>query len=230
MNRDLRQGHRWAIEEREYARHERRRRRRFAYERLCARRTALVAVDLVPFFVEGSAFAPAVVPRVRELADVTRAAGGTVAWVLPARAERSGEWAVEFYGVRAAEQYRLAGGSGAPAQRLWPGLETGPDDLVVEKSAPSAFFPGHCPLPGLLRARGVDTVIVCGLVTDVCVAATVRDAATLGYRAVLVADASATRSDAAHNAALATVYRSFGDVRSTAEVVRLLDGKSAGSV
>ncbi|RKN06994.1 hypothetical protein [Streptomyces radicis] len=43
-----------------------------------------------------------------------------------------------------------------------------------------------------------------------------------GYRAVLVADACATRDDAAHNATLATVYRGFGDVRPTAEVMALL--------
>jgi hypothetical protein len=39
---------------------------------------------------------------------------------------------------------------------------------------------------------------------------------------VLVADGCADGSDAAHNATLRTVYRSFGDVRPTAEVLALL--------
>ncbi|MEW2412414.1 cysteine hydrolase [Streptomyces sp. NPDC046866] len=216
--------HDWRIEPREYARHERRRGRRHAYGRLSGRRTALVAVDMVRFFVEGTPYGPGIVPRVHRLAEAVRAAAGTVAWVLPAVASQPDPWAVEFYGHAAAESYRRAGGTGGPADRLAPGLVPAAGDLVVEKSAPSAFFPGRCPLPGLLQERGIDTVVVCGLVTDVCVAGTVRDAATLGYRTVLVADASATRSDAAHNAALTTVYRSFGDVRTTSDVAALLNG------
>ena len=61
-----------------------------------------------------------------------------------------------------------------------------------------------------------------GVVTNVCVEGTVRDASTLGYRTILVADASATTSDAVHNATLHTVYRSFGDVRSTDEVLAMV--------
>ena len=65
-------------------------------------------------------------------------------------------------------------------------------------------------------------MVVTGVVTNVCVESTVRDASVLGYRPILVADASATVSDAVHNASLHTVYRSFGDVRSTDEVLAML--------
>src|SRR5262249_26501708 len=93
----------------------------------------------------------------------------------------------------------------------------------VEKSAPSAFFPGRCPLPDFLRARGIDTVLITGTVTQVCCESSARDASTLGYRVVMVADANATGRDQDHNATLATIYRSFGDVRPTAEVLDLID-------
>ncbi|MFJ9641946.1 cysteine hydrolase family protein [Streptomyces sp. NPDC101206] len=219
--------HAWRVDADEYARHERRRGRRHAYDELRGERTALVVVDMVRFFVAGNGFGLGVVPQVRALAHGTRSAGGTVAWVLPAVAARPTRWAVDFYGPEVAERYRLAGGAGTVADRLWPELVPAPEDPVVEKSAASAFFPGHCPLPEVLDERGVDTVLVCGLVTDVCVEATVRDAATLGHRVVLAADACATRSDAAHNATLATVYRSYGDVRPTAEILALLAGRQA---
>ncbi len=39
----------------------------------------------------------------------------------------------------------------------------------------------------------------------------------------MVADANAARRDQDHNATLYTVYRSFGDVRPTADVIRLID-------
>ena len=55
-----------------------------------------------------------------------------------------------------------------------------------------------------------------------CVEATVREAAATGYRVVLVADACAANRDQDHHATLHVVHRSFGDVRSTDEVLGLL--------
>lgn len=58
--------------------------------------------------------------------------------------------------------------------------------------------------------------------TNVCCESTARDASTREFRVVMVADANAAPDDRAHNAALHTVYRTFGDVRPTAEVLELL--------
>ena len=216
--------HDWAIAEREYRRHEERRGRRFAYDALDPARTALVAVDVVPFFAAGSAYVRGIVPQVNALAGALRAAGGTVAWVLPAAADRPSDHARAFYGERVAATYATSGGTpGSPLRdRLWPALDARDGDAYVEKTASSAFFPGRCPLPDVLAGRGVDTVLVTGTVTSVCVESTARDASTLGLRVVLVADGCADGSDAAHNATLRTVYRSFGDVRPAAEVLALL--------
>jgi nicotinamidase/pyrazinamidase len=46
-------------------------------------------------------------------------------------------------------------------------------------------------LDGLLRERGVERVVVCGLATDYCVRATALDAVRLGYRVELLAEAVA---------------------------------------
>ncbi|MDJ1137116.1 isochorismatase family protein [Streptomyces iconiensis] len=216
--------HAWRIEEREYARQETRRGRRFAYPLLRPARTALVVVDMVPFFVEANPYCRGIVPNIQRLATALRAAGGTVAWVLPAVAEPTPA-AEEFYGPEAAEVYRTAGGTGPLAGRLCADFTVRGEDLLVEKTAPSAFFPGRCPLPGLLEERAVDTVLITGTVTDVCCESSARDAATLGYRVVLVADANAAGRDQDHNATLRTVYRSFGDVRATAELLALLGGE-----
>ncbi|WP_338678060.1 isochorismatase family cysteine hydrolase [Streptomyces sp. SCSIO 30461] len=94
--------------------------------------------------------------------------------------------------------------------------------MFVEKSAPSAFFPGRCSLPELLEENNIDSVLITGTVTQVCCESSARDAFTRGYRIVMVADANATGRDQDHNATLATIYRSFGDVRSTAEVLTLI--------
>lgn len=213
--------HAWVVEEREYRRHEERRGRRHAYEHLDPPRTALVVVDVVPFFVEQSAYCRGILPQIDVLARGLRRAGGVVAWVVPAYVEPTAR-AREFYGDDVARTYAASAGPGAPSERLWSGLSVDPDDLVVEKSAASAFFPGRCDLHHLLQARGVDTLVVAGTVTNVCVESTVRDASTLDYRVVLVADACAAMRDRDHNATLHVVHRSFGDVRSTVEVLDLL--------
>jgi nicotinamidase-related amidase len=213
--------HAWRIEDREYRRQEERRGSRFAFPTLTPASTALVVIDMVPFFVDANPYARGIAPNIQQLADRLRAAGGTVAWVLPARTERTAV-GDEFHGPEAAEMFRNSGGTGPLPGRLWPGLATAPGDLFVEKSAPSAFFPGRSLLPTLLEEHGIDTVLVTGTVTQVCCESSARDAFTLGYRVIMVADANATGRDQDHNATLATIYRSFGDVRSTTEVLTMI--------
>lgn len=96
-------------------------------------------------------------------------------------------------------------------------------DLLAEKTAFSAFFLGNCPLPSLLVERGINTVLVTGTVTNVCCESSARDASTLGYRAIMVADANAAMRDQDHSATLHTIYRSFGDVRLVAEVIAMIE-------
>jgi nicotinamidase-related amidase len=57
----------------------------------------------------------------------------------------------------------------------------------------------------------------------VCCESSARDASTLGYRVIMVADANAALRDQDLNATLHTIYRTFGDVRPTSEVIALLD-------
>lgn len=217
--------HAWLVEEREYARHEARRGRRHAYEHLDPRRTALLVVDIVPFFLRDSAYVRGIVPRVNALATALRSAGGTVAWVVPGHVPPSAKDR-EFFGDEVATLYAGSGGSGPVRSRLAPGLEVASDDLAVEKTARSAWTPGSSELPSLLAARDVDTVVVTGTVTNVCVEDTVRGASAAGLRVILVADGCAAMRDQDHNATLHVVYRSFGDVRPTAEVLALI---SAGA-
>ena len=214
--------HIWAIADREYARQEARRGRRHAFERLDPRTTALVVVDMVPFFAKENLHCRDAIAPINRLVDALRAAGGLVAWVLPSDVDPHPELSQEFYGAEAAETYRTSGGVGPLASRLCPELDAKAGDLFVEKQSTSAFFPGYSPLPGELAARGIATVIIAGTVTNVCCESSARDARTLGYRVIMAADANATTSDGVHNATLHTIYRSFGDVRSTDDILNLI--------
>ncbi|MBB4965158.1 isochorismatase family cysteine hydrolase [Saccharothrix violaceirubra] len=215
--------HVWYLEEPEYARHERRRGRRFAYTSLVPERTALIVVDMVPFFVAGSPYCMGILPNIDRLATVVRDAGGTVAWVMPGVVARS-DVGDEFFGPERSALYRNSGGTGPLEARIWPDLTVHDGDLLVEKGAASAFFPGRCDLPQRLAERNIDTVVITGTLTNVCCESSARDASTLGLRVIMVADANAARRDQDHNATLHTVYRTFGDVRTTDDVVALVKG------
>ena len=73
------------------------------------------------------------------------------------------------------------------------------------------------------------SVAVCGIQTNMCCETTARDAMMIGYRAVIVHDASAARFDEDHLAGLTSFWQSFGDVRSTDDVIdNLLKSERAG--
>ena len=65
--------HDWQIEPREYARQEERRGRRFAFTSLTPARTALVVVDMIPFFVTPGSYAEGIVPNIQALVAAVRA-------------------------------------------------------------------------------------------------------------------------------------------------------------
>lgn len=79
---------------------------------------------------------------------------------------------------------------GSAAWQLADDLLTAADDLRVRKTTPDAFY--QTDLQPLLQARGIDRLVICGLQTDYCVNATVRQAHALGYDVILAADAHST--------------------------------------
>ncbi len=213
--------HAWRIDPAQYARHEQRRGRRHAFEFVDPSRTALVVIDMIPFFVNENPYCKGIVPNIQALAHRLRFLGGLVAWVLPAVSSKISAVKREFFGDAIAKMFNASAGTGRLCDRLWHEFVVEPDDLIVEKSAASAFFPGYSPLPALLDQRAINTVLITGTVTNVCCESSARDASTLGHRVIMVADANAGVSDESHNATLYTIYRSFGDVRPTCEVINL---------
>ncbi|AHL33446.1 isochorismatase [Pseudomonas brassicacearum] len=79
---------------------------------------------------------------------------------------------------------------GSAAWQLADDLLIAADDLRVRKTTPDAFY--QTDLLSLLQARGIDRLVICGLQTDYCINATVRQAHALGYDVVLAADAHST--------------------------------------
>ena len=125
------------------------------------------------------------------------------AWVdkLKSKNVRKGTWGCEFY------------------HRFEP-HET---DWVVEKHRYSAFI--NTDLDTVLRARGIDTLMVSGVNSDQCVDATAKHAFQLDYYVLLLEDFIATNNQALTQAVLTMAEKSYAWVVSSKEIIEILEGK-----
>ena len=182
-------------------------------------RTALIIVDLQNDFLHpngayargGDTNPPALLlpSRVAEVARILKAAGGLVAtsqftlWP-----DAHGEPMVSEH-LKALRPYLrkgdfAMGGWGHSNVEALDGLV----DVSVNKVAYSAFF--NTQLDWVLRRAGIDTVAVCGIVTNGGVASTVRDAHMRDYRVIVLDDGCAAFGEERHKVSLA-------DMRNVAE-------------
>ena len=149
---------------------------------------------------------------------------------LPITPETEKSWSV-WFGHFAREEWgpgvRQAFTPGDFGHALYPELDVTEGDLKVRKTRFSAQIQGSSDLDAILRARGIDTLIVVGTATNVCCESTARDAMMLNYKVFFVSDANACRTDAEHNATLASLMVMFADVRSTDEIIALLQSRAA---
>ena len=105
--------------------------------------------------------------------------------------------------------------------RIVPSLAPQPDELVINKTTYGTFT--STGLDHTLRNLGITTLVIGGVVTNVCVETTARDAADLGYDVILVDDACAAFSPEIHAATLLSFQGPFGRVRTADEVLARLD-------
>ncbi len=118
--------------------------------------------------------------------------------------------------------------TGAPA--LWhrgtfehevlASLAPAPGELVIDKNTSSPL--NSTGIDGLLRNMEVQTLVLAGMATDMCVETTARDAADRGFNVIVVEDATATFFEHHHRASLSAFARVFGQVWDTDDVLAAL--------
>ncbi|MBX6317690.1 cysteine hydrolase [Pigmentiphaga sp.] len=150
--------------------------------------------------------------RIDVLAQAARRAGATVAWL---RSLYDFKYLAEAHiAMREDEGCCLEGTWGADFFRIRP--QEG--DLVVDKHTFSGFH--QTSLHGQLQARGIRTLIMTGVATNVCVDSTLRHGFILGYHIVLAEDCVGSGNRAGHEGTLSSVRVNFGAVVSSAELVQ----------
>lgn len=195
--------------------------RHWAFE-IRADRCALVVVDMQEDFVNpGNPMcvpeAYRQVPRVKKLIEGAREADVPVFYT---EHHVGADCSAGFY------EYwpPIASGAikeGEEATRVYHGLDPQPGERIITTKHNYDSFAGT-DLDYVLRDRKVETVIVCGTLTNFCVESTARTAYFLGYNVVFGSDVSSTDDALAHVATLRTMRRGFARVMDHVSILEAL--------
>jgi nicotinamidase-related amidase len=99
---------------------------------------------------------------------------------------------------------------------LLEGLGRAANEPIIDKNRYSAFFGTR--LDARLRKKGIEDLIICGVMTNCCCETTARDAFVRDYRVFFVADATATANEELHEASLMNLAFGFAHVVRTEEI------------
>ena len=181
-----------------------------------------LCIDMQNIFAPG---APWETPWLERVAPVVTAVAERFAaqtvftrFITPARPEQMpGTWQRYYRKWRETTRERVDVG----LLELLPPLERlVPPATVIDKTRYSAFAEPQ--LVAHLNERKVDTLIVTGSETDVCVAATVLGAVDRGYRVIVVTDAICSSSDEGHDALLKVYRNRYSEQVETADAETIL--------
>jgi nicotinamidase-related amidase len=180
-------------------------------------KTALVVIDLQRGIVAPPSAPHSstdVVARAAHMAAALRKAGGTVVFVhvTPSADGKDGLKPITDAPVG-------AGGRTLPPDwaEIVPELAPQPSDVIITKRQWGAFYGTELDLQ--LRRRGVDTIVLCGISTNIGVESTARDAYERGYNQIFVEDAMAARDVEEHRHTVRSLFPRIGRVRTTEEVL-----------
>jgi len=180
--------------------------------------TALVVIDLqegILPFAGGPHSADDVVSRTAQLADKFRAHAAPVVLV------RVG-WSADFGDALRQPVDAPMGGHALP-DNWWtypPALGKRDSDIEVTKRQWGAFYGTDLELQ--LRRRGIDTIVLCGISTNIGVESTARNAWELGFNLIVVEDACSAADAEQHQGSMTHIFPRIGKVRSTTELLAAL--------
>ncbi len=178
-------------------------------------RSALLVVDMQEFFL--SPGSPAYMPQaLPALANAARLAASFKEAGRPVLFTSHAHEDPDLDGGLMTRWWKKACLAGTPEAEVSPAL--GPlDGEVFRKCRYSAFADGK--LAERLRDLGVNSLVVAGLKTNLCVESTVRDAFDLGFMCIAAGDAMAARTEQLHLASLAGMADGFAMIRTTEEIL-----------
>jgi nicotinamidase-related amidase len=181
-------------------------------------KTALVVIDLQKGIV-GSTTAPyesgAVVSNAAALAEAFRKKSMPVFLV---RVKPSADGKDALHPVTDGGRWSQA--SQPDWAEIMPEMGPRPEDFVITKRQWGAFYGTELDLE--FRRRGITTMVLCGISTNMGVESTARFAFEYGYNQIFVEDAMAAMSADEHNFTVTNIFPLMGLVRKTEEILAVL--------
>jgi nicotinamidase-related amidase len=208
-----------------------------SFPELASGRTALVNIDMQSVFmgedqIYGNRHARDIAPAVNALSRAMRSIGGPVIWTRQTHTFDGPcappPWQYDLDRPRVAQGV-AALQAGGPGHGLDPAMDVASEDILVDKHRYGAL---SCPGGALRRAlesRGIEMIVLTGTLTNCCCESTAREANLAGYKVIVVSDATATLTDAEHNAALMNLRLFFADVQRSSRVLKMIAAASAES-
>ena len=159
------------------------------------------------------------IPHVRRLADVFRAAGRPVVYVAHALKPDYSDAAFPYWriGMTPGGGNRTHCVEGTWGAQIIDELKPRDGEHLIVKKGFGGF--ANTPLDTILRNMGVNTCVVSGVTTCVCVSNTVRGGVEQNYRMVIAAEGVAEVNRQAHAGELTTMQRLFADVTPLDEII-----------
>jgi len=114
---------------------------------------------------------------------------------------------------------------GNPLGDLHPDLRKNPDEMMITKQYPSAFF--GTSLAAMLTSMSVDTLLLTGLTTSGCVRASCVDAMSNGFITLVVTDACGDRANEPHQANIFDMGAKYADLLKTDDAITYIDTLSS---
>ena len=184
------------------------------------RTSALLVMDFQTLIVDNyAASADALLDRTAKLIDAARTAGLRVIYVVvgfrPGYPEISDRNAT-FSGLKASG----ALAAGAENAKIHPAVAPLAEDIVVTKHRVSAFAGTDLDL--MLRANGIENLILTGIVTSGVVLSTLRHAADADYRLMVVGDCCSDGDEEAHRVLLERVFPRQATITTAADLAQAI--------
>ena len=183
---------------------------------LDAHKTAFVSIDLQKGIASFSAAPNSYVDVIRNaarLADAFRKNGSQV--VLVNVGSRDGK---DMLAPIADQQgWRSSGERPKDWAELVPELNKQESDLLITKRQWGAFYGTELDLQ--LRRRKIDTIVICGISTNIGVETTVREAYQHGYNVIIAADACTAMTSEEHEHSIKYIFPRIARVRTTDEIL-----------
>ena len=140
---------------------------------------------------------------------------------------RKNNWPVIFVQHISLKENAQSFAPGTPGAEIYEGVAPLPEEKIIIKHEPSSFY--ETELKDALYAKGVGHIVVCGMMSHMCIDTTVRAAKDLGFTVTLLEDACTTRNllwhdtvipaTTVHQAFMASLDGTFATVKTTAEFI-----------